>query len=131
MFKQIDCVRLHVDDLEKAIDFYSGKLGHRLVWRSATAAGFSFGRSDEELVAQIEKPGLEVDFRVESADTAAQEFVRSGGSVIAGPFDIQIGRCAVVKDPWGNELVLLDMSKGRLITDAEGNILGNEAKQAD
>ena len=43
-----------------------------------------------------------------------------------GPFDIQIGRCVVVQDPWGNELVLLDMSKGRLRTDDAGNILGNE-----
>ncbi len=50
----------------------------------------------------------------------------SGGRLIAGPFDIQVGRAAVVEDPWGNRLVLLDMSKGRLVTDAEGDIIGNE-----
>jgi len=37
----------------------------------------------------------------------------SGGTVVAGPFDIKIGRCAVLHDPWGNELVVLDGSKRR------------------
>ncbi len=27
--------------------------------------------------------------------------------------------------PWGNQLVLLDVSKGLLATDAEGNVIGN------
>jgi len=44
---------------------------------------------------------------------------------VVPPFDIQIGRCVVVRDPWGNPLVLLDMSKGKLVTDSEGKILGN------
>lgn len=39
---------------------------------------------------------------------------------------LQTGRCAVVRDPWGNELVLLDMSKGRLVTDEDGRVIGNE-----
>jgi hypothetical protein len=39
---------------------------------------------------------------------------------VRGPFDIQIGLCAVVRDPWGNELVILDTSKGLLRTDDEG-----------
>jgi lactoylglutathione lyase len=40
------------------------------------------------------------------------------------PFDIPIGRCAVVVDPWENQLVLLDNSKGHLVTDQSGNIIG-------
>jgi hypothetical protein len=32
----------------------------------------------------------------------------------------------VIRDPWGNELVLLDTTKGLLVTDAEGNVIGNE-----
>jgi len=46
-------------------------------------------------------------------------------STVVPPFDIQIGRCAVVQDSWGNQLVLLDAGKGLLITDAEGNVIGN------
>ncbi len=40
------------------------------------------------------------------------------------PFDIQSGRRTVVEDPWGNRLVLLDMSKGSLVTDSSGNVVG-------
>jgi lactoylglutathione lyase len=126
MFQKIDCIQLHVDDLNEAINFYQGKLGHQLVWRTATAAGFRFPESDGELVVQTEHQGLEVDLLVSSADDAANDFVKAGGKLIVPPFDIQIGRCAVVKDPWDNELVLLDMSKGRFITDRNGNIIGNE-----
>jgi hypothetical protein len=31
----------------------------------------------------------------------------------------------VVEDPWGNPLVLLDISKGLFATDAGDNIIGN------
>ena len=60
-----------------------------------------------------------------SADKAAETFAQAGGRLIVPPFDIQIGRCTVVADPWGNTLVLLDMSKGRLITDQQGRVVGN------
>jgi hypothetical protein len=39
-----------------------------------------------------------------------------------------IGRCARVRDPFGNELVLLDQSKGRLATDADGRVIGVEPR---
>jgi len=51
--------------------------------------------------------------------------VEAGGTIVVPPFDIQIGRCVVVRDPWGTSLVLLDASKGLLITDADGNVIGN------
>lgn len=127
LFKKIDCVMLAVPDLDEAIAFYRDRLGHTLVWRSATAAGLKMPGSDSEIALQTERKGMEVDILVESADEAAVTFEKAGGTVIAGPFDIQIGRCVVVKDPWGNMLVLLDMSKGRLITDEQGRILGNES----
>ena len=45
--------------------------------------------------------------------------------MIVPPFDIQIGRCVVLGDPWGNLLVLLDTSKGLLNTDGDGNLIRN------
>ena len=56
---------------------------------------------------------------------AVDRVVDAGGRVLEPPRDIQIGRCAVLADPWGNALVLLDMSKGALIIDAAGNVIGN------
>jgi hypothetical protein len=97
-----------------------------LIWRTEQEAGLRLPDSEAELVLQTERPGLEVDLTVSSADEAAARWQALGGKVIAGPFDIRIGRCVVVQDPWGNPLVLLDTSKGLLVTDEEGNILGNE-----
>jgi lactoylglutathione lyase len=69
-------------------------------------------------VLQTERPELEANLSVISADAAAARFVEAGGSPIAPPFDIPIGRCAVMKDPWGNRLVMLDHLRGRLHSDA-------------
>ncbi len=48
---------------------------------------------------------------------ALARFASAGGKVLAGPFEIQIGLCAVVSDPWENVLVILDASKGPLQLD--------------
>jgi predicted enzyme related to lactoylglutathione lyase len=128
LFQKIDCVRLRVADLDSALAFYSDRLGHRLIWRTRNAIGLALPDSDAEIVLYTEDGGEEIDLLVASADEAAARFVDAGGQVVVPPFDIQIGRCVVVRDPWGNSLVLLDMSKGRLVTDADGNITGNAAK---
>jgi len=111
--RKIDCVRLPVDDLDEAIGFY-GRLGHQLVWRRPTQAGLRLPDSDAELVLHTEHPEQEIDFLVDDADDAAERFTRLGGSLVEGPFDIEVGRCAVVEDPFGNRFVLLDLRYGRL-----------------
>jgi len=75
-------------------------------------------------VIQTERSQLEVNLRVASAGAAVERIVEAGGKLVTGPFDIQIGRCAVVLDPWGNALVLLDSSNGKLVTDEQGNVTG-------
>jgi predicted enzyme related to lactoylglutathione lyase len=125
LLRKVDCVRLYVPDLEAGLAFYRGKLGHELIWRAETAAGLRLPESEAEIVIQTEDQRQEVDLLVDSADQAAAFIEQSGGKVIVAPFDIQIGRCAVVEDPWGNPLVLLDTSKGLLKTDAKGNVIGN------
>ncbi len=125
LLQKIDCIRLYVSDLDAGIAFYRDRLGHALIWRTDTAAGLRMPDTDAELVLQTADRLQEVDFAVASADRAAARFVEAGGTIVAPPFDIQIGRCVVVRDPWGNALVLLDTSKGLLETDAEGNVIGN------
>jgi hypothetical protein len=41
---------------------------------------------------------------------------------VTGPFDLPVGRVAVVADPFGNILVLLDLSQGHYVTDTMGNV---------
>lgn len=125
LIRKVDCVRLYVPDLEAGLAFYRDRLGHALIWRTETGAGLRLPESEAELVLQTEDQRQEVDLLVDSADEAAKQFEQAGGRVIVPPFDIQIGRCVVVEDPWGNPLVLLDMSKGLLQTDADGKVIGN------
>ena len=125
LLRKVDCIRLYVPDLEEGLAFYRDRLGHELIWRSKTAAGLRLPESDAELVLQTEEQRQEVDLLVDSADEAAKWVEQAGGKVIVPPFDIQIGRCVVLEDPWGNPLVLLDMTKGPLKTDADGNVIGD------
>jgi len=125
LLRKVDCVRLYVPDLEAGIAFYRDRLGHELIWRTETAAGLHLPETDAELVLQTEEQRQEVDFLVNSADKSATFIEQSGGKVIVPPFDIQIGRCVVVEDPWGNPLVLLDASKGLLKTDIDRKVVGN------
>lgn len=127
LFRKIDCLQIPVPDLDAGLAFYRDGLGHQLIWRTATAAGLRLPDSDAEIVLQTERPDLEVNLLVESADAAGSAILAAGGRVVVAPFDIQIGRCAVVADPWGNQLVVLDMSKGALRTDEQGNVIGNVA----
>ena len=127
LFRKIDCLQIPVPDLEAGLAFYRDRLGHTLNWRTATAAGLRLPDSDAELVLQTERAEPEVDLLVASVEAAVAALVAAGGKVVVPPFDIQIGRCAVVEDPWGNRLVLLDMSKGALTTDASGNVTGNRS----
>jgi predicted enzyme related to lactoylglutathione lyase len=125
LIRKVDCIRLYVPELEAGLEFYRDRLGHELIWRTETAAGLRLPESDAELVLQTEDQRQEVDLLVDSADEAARQVEAAGGKVIVPPFDIQIGRCVVSEDPWGNPLVLLDTSKGLLKTDADRNVIGN------
>jgi lactoylglutathione lyase len=128
LFRQIDCIRLPVPNLDEALAFYRDRLGHELIWRSEQSAGLRMPDTDTEIVLHTEEHGQEIDLKVESVEAATARFVEAGGTLLVPPFDIQIGRCVVVADPWGNPLVLLDTSKGLLITDEAGNIIGNQTE---
>lgn len=125
LIQKLDCVRLYVPDLEAGLAFYCDRLGHELIWRTDQMVGLRLPDSDAEIVLHTEPQEPEIDFEVQSADAAAARIEEAGGKVVVPPFDIQIGRCTVVQDPWGNAFVLLDTSKGLLVTDEEGNVIGN------
>jgi predicted enzyme related to lactoylglutathione lyase len=126
---KVDCLQIPVPSLDAGLAFYRDGLGHALIWRTETAAGLQMAESETEIVLQTARPAMEPNLLVHSADAAAALFVEAGGAMIVPPFDIQVGRCAVVHDPWGNPLVLLDLSKGLLITDTEGTVIGNAPPQ--
>lgn len=59
---------------------------------------------------------------VASVQDALTDIVAAGGAVLVEPCDIPVGRLAVVTDPFGNALILLDLSVGRYTTDATGRV---------
>lgn len=124
IFTKIDCLRIPVTNLNDGLNFYSKKLGLELLWKTETAAGLELSDDKSEIVLYIEPLGLEIDFKVDNVEDAVQNFVQAGGEIVKGPFDIQIGKCAVVLDPWNNQYVILDSSKGLLVTDATKKVVG-------
>ncbi|MEJ2296800.1 MAG: bleomycin resistance protein [Candidatus Lokiarchaeota archaeon] len=124
LFRKVDCIRIPVSDLELALVFYRDSLGHELLWRKENSVGLRIPESEAELVIHTEPELFEVDLKVESAERAAKCFKDAGGEILYGPFDIPIGKCVVVKDPWNNKLVLLDSSKGTYVTDSKGKVIG-------
>ncbi|MFX0062343.1 MAG: VOC family protein [Candidatus Hermodarchaeota archaeon] len=127
LIRKVDCIRIPVPNLEAGLKFYRDSLGHDLIWRTKTSIGLRIPESEAELVIHTERDEAETDLTVEDVKMAVQEFVESGGSIVTEPFDIPIGKCAVVKDPWGNQFVLLDNSKGLYVTDNQGNVIGIES----
>lgn len=92
LFRNVDSVQVPVPDLDQGLAFYRDRLGHELIWRTEAAAGLRRKSS------------------------------RWGGTVLGEPADIPVGRAAVVADPVGTPLTIVDLSKGCYLTDAEGNV---------
>lgn len=126
LFENVDCIELYVSDLDEGIRCYRDSYGLALLWRADDSAGLGMPHGITEIVLQTARKKMNVDFKVPSVVDAIRRIVEAGGTVVTGPFDIPIGKCAVVRDPWQNEYVILDMSKGRYVTDASGNVIGLE-----
>jgi predicted enzyme related to lactoylglutathione lyase len=113
--RAVDCVTLPVPDLDAGLAYYRDALHQPLLWRNDDLgqAAVALATSDTELVLTTRQdyaPG----WLVSSADAAAAAMCAAGGRMVSEPADIPVGRLAVVADPFGNLLVLLDLSKGRL-----------------
>jgi len=125
LLQKLDAVTVPVPDLDAGLYFYHDSLGHELRWRNDQIgqAGLGMPGSDTEIVLTTREK-YEPNWLVTSADEAAATVLAAGGQIVTEPFDIPVGRIAVVADPFGNVLVLLDLSKGHYLTDDRGNVIG-------
>ncbi|MEX2008463.1 MAG: VOC family protein [Candidatus Spechtbacterales bacterium] len=121
LLKKVDAVLVKVPDIETGINFYCKQLGQQLIWRKDTMAAVSLGESELVLSTTLDP---ETDILVESVEEAVEAIVKAGGSVVVEVQDIPVGKAAVVKDPFGNHLTLVDLSKGTYQTDEAGNVTG-------
>ncbi|MBE5975430.1 MAG: VOC family protein [Paenibacillaceae bacterium] len=124
IFKNIDCIELYVTDINEGIQYYCDSMGLKLLWRNEDMVGLGMENDITEIVLQSQRKQVLVDIKVESVDESIEKIKEAGGTVEYGPFDVPIGRCAVILDKWGNKYVILDMTKGRYVTDEDGNVTG-------
>ena len=117
-----------VPDLEAGLRFYGRALGHRLKWRNDAVgqAGLELPDGDSELVLTT-RQSYEPNWLVDSVDEAVETLTSHGGDLVASPFDIPVGRAAVVRDPFGNTLVLVDLSKDTYTADGAADPTGDRA----
>ena len=125
VLRKVDAVTVRVPSLDAGLAFYRDALGHRLRWRNDAIgqAALALPDSDTELVLTTEH-GYEPNWLVDSVDDAVEQLLAAGGTVGVAPFDIPVGRVAVVLDPFGNALVLVDLTKGRYETNEDGSVAG-------
>ncbi|HYI53324.1 MAG TPA: VOC family protein [Microlunatus sp.] len=125
VLRMVDAVTVPVPDLDQGIRFYGDRLGHELLWRDDDRgqAGLCLPESRTELVLST---GLDYapNWLVTSVDEAVSTIVAAGGRVLSEPIPIPVGRLAVVNDPFGNTLILLDLSAGTYTTDDTGRVTG-------
>ncbi|MFG6194346.1 VOC family protein [Nonomuraea sp. JJY05] len=123
--RKVDAVMVPVPDLDSGLGFYRDRLGHELLWRNDELgqAGLGLPDTDTEIVLTT-RLGLVPTWLVASVDDATAQVVEAGGRMVAEPVDVPVGRLAVVADPFGNDLVLIDLSKGTYVTDKSGAVTG-------
>jgi predicted enzyme related to lactoylglutathione lyase len=125
LLRGVDAVTVPVPDLEQGLAFYRDALGHRLLWRidDRGQVGLALPDSDAELVLALHQR-LEPDWLVRSVPEAVAAVSAAGGTVLAPAAELPVGQVAVVADPFGNPLVLVDLSKGRYRTAPDGHVSG-------
>ncbi|GIF25030.1 catechol 2,3-dioxygenase-like lactoylglutathione lyase family enzyme [Actinoplanes tereljensis] len=111
MLRKIDCVMLRVPDLNAGVAFYVDSMGLQELWRDETSVGLGFPETDAELVLHTLHlpPDCPVHYLVDDAREAAATWP---GRVRTPPFEIEVGWCAILEDPFTNPIAILDLTKG-------------------
>ena len=115
MLRKIDCVMIRVDDIEAAANYYAEVFGLRPQWSGDDSIGLVFPETDAEVVLHNDPDipsAVEVHYLVDDVMAAVKAYTARGCHVLVEPFDITIGKCVVMQDPFGTRLCILDMTKG-------------------
>ena len=125
LLRSVDAVTVPVPDLDSGLAFYRARLGHPLLWRhdELGQAGLGLAAKGTELVLSTRAPYAPT-WLVSSVHDAVAAVVEAGGRRISGPSDIPVGRLAIGEDVFGNQLVVLDLSRGHYVTDESGHVTG-------
>lgn len=116
MLRKISSVLIRVNDVAEAINFYSDVFGLKPIWQDQQnqQAGLLFLESDTEIILHCDPTisgQVVVQYLVDDVVAAVERYVDQGCTVLTVPFETRTGQGAVVQDPFGTRLYLVDMSK--------------------
>ena len=107
---------IRVDDVAAGEKFYVDVFGLKPLWREGGSVGMGFPETDAEIVlhnnADIPNK-VEVHYLVDNVVTAVKTYTEKGCRVLVRPFEVLIGKCAVIEDPFETPICLLDLTSGR------------------
>ena len=115
MLRKIDCIMIRVDDVEAAAAYYANVFGLLPQWSGDDSIGLTFPETDAEIVLHNDPAipsSVEVHYLVDDVVGAVAHLAAQGCQILVAPFPITIGKCAVIRDPFGTRLCILDMTKG-------------------
>jgi len=113
--RKIDAVMLKVEDLETTADFYINVMGLKRGWtdRENSMTGLLFPDNDSELVLHCDNdlPDPNISYQVKDVEAFVEKYKKSGYKVLRKPFDIRCGKCAILEDPEGHSVEIMDITK--------------------
>lgn len=112
---KIDCIMHRVTDLDATSKFYTEVMGLRVGWtdKEHEMIGLLFPGNNSELVIHT-NPTLQnpsYSFSVENVEEFCKTYKEKGYKVIVEPFDVRCGKYAVLEDPDGNIMEIIDLTK--------------------
>jgi len=112
--RKIDCIMLRVSDLEASARFYEDVMGLRRGWTDTDRGmiGFLFPGNDSEIVIHNDEglPNPSYSFSVDDVTEFCNEYTNRDYRVLEGPFDVRTGKYAVLEDPDGNRVDIIDLT---------------------
>ena len=115
---------IRVDTVEAAAA-YMDVFGLRSNWSDDVSIGLKFPESDTEIVLHNDPnipSSVEVYYLVRDVIHEVKSYTEKGCHLLVAPFDIRIGKCAVIKDPFGTRLCILDITKGNRPSNLAGEL---------
>src|SRR5689334_1763914 len=91
MLRKIDCVMLHVPELEKAAAYYESVFGLKRLWQDEHSVGMGMSETDAEIVLHdndAPPKEISVHYLVDDVLQAVEKLTAQGCIIRAQPFDI-------------------------------------------
>ena len=113
MLQGLQFVMMHVPDVTAARDFYRDKLGFAVETENPGFVQFRQPEAGAAFALGQEGHGdpIELWWYVDDADATSRELTARGVEIVEPPHDMPFGRVFSIKEPAGNTLYILQLSR--------------------